>query len=152
MKNEMNSIFKCLNVPFFPLIFVVANRYRYASFVGRQAEALGWGTIEFGGPTSSRLLKVQLDVVNQSRCENAYPDKFTSAQVCTFTQNKDTCSQDSGGPLMISDTSNNNLLYQIGITSYGVHCASSIPSVSTRITSYLDWIERVTPLAKYCIQ
>lgn len=56
-------------------------------------------------------------------------------------------SQDSGGPLMISDTSNNNLLYRIGITSFGMHCASS-----TRITSYLDWIERVTPLAKYCIQ
>lgn len=130
-----------------------SNRYRYASFVGRQAEALGWGTIEFGGPISSRLLKVQLDVVDQSRCENAYSQSFTSAQVCTFTRNKDTCSQDSGGPLIITDTSNNNnLLYQIGITSFGVHCASSMPSVSTRITSYLDWIEKVTPLAKYCVQ
>lgn len=130
----------------------VRNRYRLSSFVGRRVEALGWGTIEYGGPVSSRLLKVQLDVVNQSRCEATYPQSFTSAQLCTFSRNKDTCSYDSGGPLMFSDSTGNSLLYQIGITSYGIHCASTTPSVSTKVMAYLDWIEKVTPLANYCVQ
>lgn len=145
-------------------------RYQTASFVGRRVEAFGWGTLEFGGPKSSRLMKVNFDVVNQSRCESAYG--ITSAQLCTFTRylvqlfskaknsfhyffpirNKDTCSYDSGGPLMYTDSTVNNLLYQVGITSYGINCASSTPSVSTKITAYLDWIQKTTPYAIYCVR
>lgn len=57
---------------------------------------LGWGTTEFGGPVSTKLQKVSLNVVNPSKCEAAYPDSITSGHICTFTQNKDTCSYDSG--------------------------------------------------------
>lgn len=61
----------------------------------------------------------------------------------------DTCSYDSGGPLLFSDA--NNLLYQIGITSYGVSCATSMPSVSTRVTAYLDWITSEARYARFCV-
>lgn len=57
-----------------------------------------------------------------------------------------------GGPLLYTErTEQNQILYQIGITSYGQYCAVS-PSVSTRVTTYLDWITSVTPNANYCIQ
>lgn len=59
-------------------------------------ELLGWGTTEFGGPVSTRLQKVYLNVVDQSQCQAAYPDSITSSHICTFTRNKDTCSYDSG--------------------------------------------------------
>lgn len=72
------------------------SRFRTASFEGRRVEAIGWGTVEYGGPVSSRLLKVSLDVVNQTKCESSYPNSVTSAQLCTYSRNKDTCSYDSG--------------------------------------------------------
>ncbi|XP_055317480.1 venom serine protease-like [Sitodiplosis mosellana] len=127
-------------------------KYQSASFEGRSVVALGWGTIEYGGPVSSRLQKVALDVTSQLKCEAAYPNRITSGQFCTYTRNKDTCSYDSGGPLLFSDVTGNNLLYQIGITSFGVNCASSMPSVSTRVAAYLDWITSEARYARFCVQ
>lgn len=112
---------------------------------------MGWGTIEYGGPVSTRLQKVILDIVSQPKCEQSYPGSITSAQICTYARGKDTCSYDSGGPLLFTDTTN-SLLYQIGITSYGLNCATSTPSVSTKVTSYLDWIVSETRYAQYCVQ
>lgn len=108
--------------------------------------------MEYGGPVSNRLQKVSLDVQSQSKCENAYPNRITSGQFCTHTRNKDTCSYDSGGPLLYSDPTGNNLLYQIGITSFGVNCASSMPSVATRVAAYLDWIRSEARYARFCVQ
>lgn len=95
-------------------------------------------------------MKVSLDVVDLSRCERAYPNRITSAQICTFTNGKDTCSYDSGGPLLWTDTTNDNILYQIGVTSYGEACAASNPSVSTKVGDYLDWIRQNAPFANFC--
>lgn len=95
---------------------------------------------------------MSLDVTNQTKCEAAYPNSITSGQICTYSRGKDTCSYDSGGPLLYSDASGNNLLYQIGITSYGLNCATSTPSVSTKITAYLDWITNEARHARFCVQ
>lgn len=127
-------------------------RYQTTSFAGRRVEALGWGTTEFGGPLSNRLQKVSLDVINQSACESAYPNRITSGQFCTYTRGKDTCNSDSGGPQFFTDVNGNNLLYQIGITSYGLYCATSMPSVNTRVTAYLDWIVSEARYARFCVQ
>lgn len=105
-----------------------------------------------GGPLSNRLQKVSLEITNQSSCESAYPNKITSAQFCTYTNGKDTCNSDSGGPLMYTtNTTGVNLLYQIGVTSYGLYCASSSPSVNTKVAAYLDWIINEARSANFCI-
>lgn len=117
------------------------------TFVGRILEAAGWGTLEFGGPVSSKLMKVPLNVVDISKCATAYPNSITTSQVCTYTSGKDTCNLDSGGPLFYTD---NGTLYEIGIISYGTACASSKPSVNTMISQYLEWIRQRTPNAVYC--
>lgn len=171
---SQKKTFKCnRNSNLHNLSLIDVCRYRTASFAGRRLEALGWGTIEFGGPLSQRLQKVSLEVTNQSHCEAAYPNKITSGQFCTYTPGKDTCNSDSGGPLMYAaNTTGISLLYQIGITryewerfrleqindtiscifSYGLYCAGSAPSINTKVTAYLDWIVSEARTANFCIQ
>lgn len=46
---------------------------------------------------------------------------------------------DSGGPLVIKSAGS----IQVGIVSFGKqHCETGSPAVYTRVTSYLDWIEK----------
>lgn len=47
---------------------------------------------------------------------------------------------DSGGPLLVSNKKHNKY-YLAGLTSFGIGCGSSFPSVSTRVSSYTEWIE-----------
>lgn len=56
---------------------------------------------------------------------------------------------DSGGPLLYTD-SRTWQLYVVGISSYGLYCAGSVPGVSTRVASYLTWIEQNTPGTQFC--
>ena len=56
----------------------------------------------------------------------------------------DSCQGDSGGPLLLRD---GNLAdepwYLIGIVSFGTsNCGIGAPAVYTKITNYLDWIEK----------
>lgn len=115
--------------------------------MGRTVDATGWGTLSYGGPVSNKLMKVQLNVVDLDRCASTYPNSITTGQLCTYTSGKDACNLDSGGPLFYTD---NGILYEIGIISYGTACASSKPSVNTMITKYLDWIRAKTPGVIYC--
>lgn len=50
---------------------------------------------------------------------------------------------DDGGPLFFFDTYVGRV-YHVGIISYGTACASNMPRVHTRITSYLTWIQGIT--------
>jgi secreted trypsin-like serine protease len=51
----------------------------------------------------------------------------------------DTCSGDSGGPLMMFSSNNQWIL--IGLTSYGYGCAQpAYAGVYTRVAAYQDWI------------
>lgn len=55
--------------------------------------AAGWGSTEFGGPLSSVLLHVGLNVISQAQCSVRYPNVVDS-QLCTFTPGKDACQVD----------------------------------------------------------
>lgn len=104
----------------------------------------GWGTTEFSGPKSDTLQAVNLSVVPVARCAGELPDNvITTSQICTFAPGKDACQSDSGGPLYIYN-SNTGRLLQVGIISYGLSCATDVPGVNTRVTSYLTWIVSVT--------
>ena len=48
---------------------------------------------------------------------------------------------DSGGPMILKQGI--VIPYVIGITSFGQGCAGGAPSIYTRISSYLDWIESI---------
>ena len=108
--------------------------------IGKLVQGVGWGTIEFGGPRSDHLRKVNLNIVNSTSC--------TSSQLCSYAVNRDTCTFDSGGPLLLKD----NQIYTIGIISYGIACALNVPSVNTNVIAYLDWIMSQTKSVVYCVK
>ncbi|XP_037049525.1 serine protease snake-like [Bradysia coprophila] len=120
-------------------------------------EALGYGATSFGGPTDDKyLVKVNIDVLADELCTNAFPPDenqpngyLNSTQICAGDVNKgnrDTCQGDSGGPLhrrLKRTLTSGRTYYVFGITSFGRSCATGVPGVYTRITSYLDWIESI---------
>ena len=79
-------------------------------------------------------------------CNRAY-DRISritigNDQVCAGNGRTDTCTGDSGGPMLMES---NGLWSVVGITSFGVECArSDFPGVYTRVDVFLDWIDRNT--------
>lgn len=142
MSNDANELFEDFHEKLKSIF-----RFAPTPVPGRTLEALGWGTQEFGGPISAKLMKVTLTATDQATCSNSYPGSITSGQFCTYQPGKDTCQYDSGGPL---DYTENSLLYLIGLISYGQGCATNVPSVNTAVVSYLNWITSRTPGVAYC--
>ncbi|KAG5674162.1 hypothetical protein PVAND_004146 [Polypedilum vanderplanki] len=107
--------------------------------VSHNVQAVGWGTLEFAGPQTNILQHVTLQIVNYGNC--------TKNQICTYGKNKDTCQSDSGGPLYLYEQ---NVLYIVGIVSYGFECATKEPAVNTKVTAYINWILENTVSKEYC--
>ncbi|XP_053684512.1 venom serine protease-like [Sabethes cyaneus] len=120
--------------------------YRTYDFQGLDVDVAGWGTTSFGGPQSTTLRRTTLKVLSNNNCNVQY---VNSNKICTYAPGKDTCQFDSGGPLYLRGVQR---MYAIGIVSYGGVCAGATPSVNTRITAYLDWIQNRSPGAFYCVK
>lgn len=104
----------------------------------------GWGTTSFGGESSNTLLEVSLPIVSTANCmkNNKVGNKITENMFCTYAPNKDACQGDSGGPLNWLSKGTGRA-YLVGITSWGVGCASeNTPGVYTKVTNYLSWIQQ----------
>jgi hypothetical protein len=85
---------------------------------------------EFWWKIVSSRLGLQIDINKDMICDSA-------------AEEKSSCKGDSGGP---STTSIHKKRIQIGLVSFGIPiCKIAIPSVNTRITSYLDWIRKNSP-------
>ncbi|XP_017869530.1 PREDICTED: serine protease snake [Drosophila arizonae] len=110
--------------------------------------AVGYGQISFAGLSSSQLLKVDLQHISNDQCREYYsreqlPKGLAASQVCAgdLSGKADTCQGDSGGPLVMR--LDGSTWYLVGITSLGQGCAIGPPSIYTRVSSYLDWIESI---------
>jgi secreted trypsin-like serine protease len=111
-------------------------------FVGEFATAVGWGLTEMGGKTSRTLQEVSVPIVSNQACntDTAYGGDITDSMLCAgFDEGgKDSCSGDSGGPLMVQSAGR---WEQAGIVSFGEGCA--LPGkygVYTRVAVFTDWI------------
>lgn len=108
---------------------------------------------------SSVLMKVNLTTVALDKCNQSFAENnlltnnrrlslgLIETQYCATglenietKQIGDTCQGDSGGPLQIVQDEKFKL---IGVTSFGNGCGSNTPSVYTRVSRYIDWIESV---------
>lgn len=130
------------------------------------AIASGWGRTEYAGSTSDDLMKVYLDILDNQKCVKSFEDEdflINENQICSgnLTGGHDTCQGgkqelfcvlntfrrsillDSGGPIQIATPDNPCASYIIGITSFGeAYCGGkNSPSVYTRVSAYLSWIE-----------
>lgn len=90
---------------------------------------------------SPELLRVELPLVDVATCRAAYhEDWITDSMLCAgyAAGGKDTCTGDSGGPLLIES---GQRAVQVGITSWGTGCAQPDSyGVYTAIWPYRDWI------------
>ncbi|XP_075986671.1 trypsin, alkaline B-like [Anticarsia gemmatalis] len=98
--------------------------------------ATGWGRTGPDQPLSEQLRHVQLWTLSQAQCAERYGTAVNDNTICAAPRSDGAgqCSGDSGGPLY-----HNNVI--ISVLSFGGTCgAAADPSVSMRVSRYIDWI------------
>jgi len=124
------------------------SQYRNKAYVA------GWGLTTNKrkyGLTESKLRYTKIQTFNSRDCSSKY-GKFMRRKdysinddmVCGGDNHADTCSGDSGGPLMYNTRWTQYKWEVYGIVSFGPRlCATTgLPGVYTRVDKYLNWIQR----------
>ncbi|XP_055302911.1 trypsin-4 [Sitodiplosis mosellana] len=111
---------------------------------GSFGTVIGWGSLRENGPQPSILQKVSVPIWSNAVCRQKYggaaPGGIIESMICAGKDSRDSCSGDSGGPLMVMD---GHTWYQAGVVSWGIGCGSGrYPGVYTRVSSFLQWIEK----------
>jgi len=122
------------------------------NYEGKNAWVYGWGTIEYGGQSATKLLEVEVPVVSNSVCQAAMQQQITDAMLCAGGQlNKDGCQGDSGGPLTVDDNGKHVL---IGDVSFGNKCGlEGQYGVYGDVAYFRTWVDTNVANnggAKYC--
>ncbi|KAJ3656634.1 hypothetical protein Zmor_015693 [Zophobas morio] len=113
--------------------------------------ATGWGDTHSKGGRSEDLLQVTLGITEYELCNKSYQVTrklrrgiINDMHICTGRgkEQKDTCQGDAGGPLQIYHNNDaTSCMYDIvGVISFGIGCDGD-PSVNTRVSHYIKWIE-----------
>ncbi|XP_008494056.2 transmembrane protease serine 6 isoform X1 [Calypte anna] len=103
----------------------------------------GWGALKEGGHISNVLQKVDVEIIQQDICSEAYHYTISPRMLCAGYHNgkKDACQGDSGGPLACKERSGRWFL--AGLVSWGMGCARpNHYGVYTRITQVLGWMNQ----------
>ncbi|XP_059480356.1 proclotting enzyme-like [Neocloeon triangulifer] len=113
------------------------------AYDGKKATVVGWGSLRESGPQPSILQEVNIPIWTNTECRtkygNAAPGGIVEHFICAGEAGRDSCSGDSGGPLMV----NNGRWTQVGVVSWGIGCGKGqYPGVYTRVTSFLPWIQK----------
>lgn len=118
------------------------------TYLGRSAIASGWGLTAKQEP-SDRLQFITLKIISNEQCEQDWNDKLKGEKklmlnsfLCVDSTRGLPCRGDSGGPLVLAD--NSRII--VGIVSHGFDdsCRIKVPDIFTRVTSFVDWIEKYT--------
>ncbi|KAK4328131.1 hypothetical protein Pmani_001452 [Petrolisthes manimaculis] len=104
----------------------------------RYGTASGWRITKENGPQAEVLQQTMLMILD-SNC-SGYSTQVTENQLCVLPAFEDTCHGDSGGPLVVFEGSHYTL---VGITSFSFGKCNDInyPTVFTRVSKFLQWIE-----------
>ncbi|CAH2244696.1 jg1351 [Pararge aegeria aegeria] len=114
------------------------------NFAGLQAVATGYGKTrdaQNGFPSTTSLHHINLNIISNTACQKSFDIPLHASHMCTNGAGKvGTCDGDSGGPLTVMRKNKRTL---VGIVSFGLAdaCQSGYPSVYTRVTSFLTWIQ-----------
>ncbi|XP_063411596.1 trypsin-like [Mytilus trossulus] len=110
------------------------------NYTGEVCTISGWGKTNSsdGKNKPDRLQVVSMSVVTNDHCHTGYldifPDKFVN-KICLQEGEKDSCNEDSGGPMVCSKK-------LVGILNFGIApCNGRIPSIYARVSAYTDWIK-----------
>ncbi|KAG6451336.1 venom protease [Manduca sexta] len=133
-----------------PICLPKTSELRSMTFEDYNPLVAGWGALQVVGPSATHLQVVQLPVVSNDYCRQAYQDsvhKIDERVICAGYKDggKDSCRGDSGGPLMQPITNNQSYktyYFQIGIVSIGHSCAKpGFPGVYSRVTHFMPWLQ-----------
>ncbi|XP_013169858.1 PREDICTED: serine protease snake-like [Papilio xuthus] len=123
-----------------------------------KAALTGWGITEAGSEEAHPILQfAEVDVVPVRECDKLLRSSrnrnwrgLVYHQMCAghLEGGVDSCQGDSGGPLQMEikmpGFTDWNMHYVLGVTSFGYGCGRpNTPSVYTRVSSFLDWIESI---------
>uniref|UniRef100_A0A8C9SAR7 trypsin n=1 Tax=Scleropages formosus TaxID=113540 RepID=A0A8C9SAR7_SCLFO len=85
---------------------------------GTMCMVSGWGNTMSSTADSNKLQCLEIPILSQKECENAYPGMITSSMFCAgyLEGGKDSCQGDSGGPVVCDGVLQ-------GVVSWGYGCA-----------------------------
>ncbi|CAG0881188.1 unnamed protein product [Cyprideis torosa] len=109
-----------------------------------ECRVAGWGRQEWQGNVADHLQEVNIKI--WSNCRRSIGYVREQEQLCAGVKEggKDSCSGDSGGPLICADPKDPTVPYLVGVVSHGYLCArAGYPGVYSRITHYMPWIYEV---------
>ncbi|XP_049878012.1 proclotting enzyme [Pectinophora gossypiella] len=114
------------------------------AYAGLIATVIGWGSLRESGPQPSVLQEVSIPIWSNAECRLKYgaaaPGGIVEHMLCAGKASMDSCSGDSGGPLMVNE---GNRWTQVGVVSWGIGCGKGqYPGVYTRVTAFLPWIQK----------
>ncbi|XP_074599626.1 serine protease filzig-like isoform X2 [Brevipalpus obovatus] len=127
----------------------------YDDFSGEMGTISGWGKINITNGRKPRKLQVaQVPIMNPKDCMEMFMKRgirrnIYDTMVCAgySAGGIDSCSGDSGGPLMVE---RDGLWVLAGIVSHGISCAQrNLPGVYTSVPAYLDWIKLTQYTAQF---
>ena len=149
-----SNTIKAINLP--------SQNYTDENLIKKQTKfsVVGWGRTE--NNTTGNLKKIEVLLQETEKCitdnENSfrrlpryssYTFGFTTIPsnkwVCAsgfIPHEQGACFGDSGGPLMMKNTQNDNEYEIIGVLSFIESCESLEPDVYVRVSEYMPWIER----------
>ncbi|XP_050080484.1 uncharacterized protein LOC126568110 [Anopheles maculipalpis] len=116
-------------------------------------DAVGFGATGFGESLSPTLQRVVLNHIQQEECakriainKRQMPQGFRADQFCASSNSMDTCEGDSGGPIGVKRFDVGGALTPLvtGVVSFGTPCAVGSTGVYTKVSEYIDWIQRAT--------
>jgi len=104
--------------------------------ISQSVTAIGLGKLQEDGSMPDFLQEVNLRYMNNQRCSYFFGD-IPDHILCAKEFQKDACTGDSGGPLLITHEGED---IPIGVTSWGSGCASQYPGAYARISIAKDWM------------
>jgi len=116
---------------------------------GEEATASGWGRVDVGVKgTVNDLNQIKFKIIQNDEpgCK-VYSDKgqLSDFMFCAGSDDAsgDTCMGDSGGPLAVVNSDNNDAVEQAGIVSWGTGCnTEGYAGVYTNVCKVISWIEQ----------
>jgi len=108
---------------------------------GSQCYIAGWGKVRRGW-SSLTLQQAMIPIADDAKCRQRNSEVWwvdTNLMICAGGQGKGACQGDSGGPLVCEEGAGRWVVR--GVISWGhKKCRTDYYTVSTRISTYVDWI------------
>uniref|UniRef100_G3NGG0 trypsin n=1 Tax=Gasterosteus aculeatus aculeatus TaxID=481459 RepID=G3NGG0_GASAC len=106
---------------------------------GLPCSVSGWGYTAIDGAANAptRLQCLDVPIVDEQDCEDAYPGMISRRMVCAgyMDGGRDACNGDSGSPLVCAGEVQ-------GLVSWGQGCAQpNYPGVYVKVCEFLPWIQ-----------